>query len=349
MDVILATADGRDEMFIDFDMDIEVGGDNTFEIAIPYGEYDKNVWKIGKRVYAKGTEFGGLIGEIESRTVEDMVYVRGYTWRGLVSKKRREPTDPPVSWPAAYTLGDIVFWTGTRHLDSDSELFNPLQYHEPYIYIAPSKTIPRRAANILTYLESVCSLGNCKFVIRYEYDYLGEPIVGYGAEAITNYSTEIEFSEDENIKYTAVNKKNGTNYLWCMGSGTGSNRTIILLHVMSNGKIEQITSNSLYPSGTDIVDLFDFPNAESADELKKYGIEHLEELRSRNTFDAEIENLETPLLIGDYISGKDYITGQTISKPITRIIYKRTGGEETIEYSINESYATVEDEDSDEE
>jgi hypothetical protein len=98
-----------------------------------------------------------------------------------------------------------------------------------------------------------------------------------------------------------------------------------------------------------MVEVFDFPNAEDAKELKKYAIEHLAEMQSKTTMDAEIEDINVQLRIGDYVSGRDYITGLSISRPITRIIYKRVEGEETIEYSIDESYAPNEEDAEEEE
>ena len=46
---------------------------------------------FGNIVYAAGTEYGGIIGQVNTQTSLDTVSLKGYTWRGILDKKIIKP------------------------------------------------------------------------------------------------------------------------------------------------------------------------------------------------------------------------------------------------------------------
>ncbi|MFR3046110.1 MAG: hypothetical protein ACLTM8_10795 [Veillonella parvula] len=51
-------------------------------------EYMNLGYQLGDRIYLpEATEYGGLIEDKETSTYEDSVFLRGYTWRGLLEQK----------------------------------------------------------------------------------------------------------------------------------------------------------------------------------------------------------------------------------------------------------------------
>ena len=90
MNVILATRDGREICVVPYDVDMEAGGENTFSIQIPRAAWS-GYYTYETLVYVPDTEFGGIIGEIQTMQEPEMVYCKGYLWRGLLSKKIIQP------------------------------------------------------------------------------------------------------------------------------------------------------------------------------------------------------------------------------------------------------------------
>ena len=90
---ILANSGGKELGFVNAskELDIEVGGENDFQLTISYRDWSQEMYGIGNRLYAPGTEYGGLIEERKTSTKNDTVELLGYTWRGLLSQKVIEP------------------------------------------------------------------------------------------------------------------------------------------------------------------------------------------------------------------------------------------------------------------
>ena len=90
MELILAKADGQEERRVWNNLDMETGGENDFELAVPYAEWDGSI-AFDKLLYIPGTEFGGIIKEIETQTSTDTILARGFTWRGYLAHRIIEP------------------------------------------------------------------------------------------------------------------------------------------------------------------------------------------------------------------------------------------------------------------
>ena len=90
--LILAGSDLRDILpVMNAYIDMAVGADeNNFEVKVGRQKWD-NRMTFGNVLYIKNTEYGGIIGEVDTDTAEDEVSLIGYTWRGLLSKKIIQP------------------------------------------------------------------------------------------------------------------------------------------------------------------------------------------------------------------------------------------------------------------
>ena len=96
MELIWTDSNGRELGYIqNANIDMEIGEDekdsiNDFEI-----EFARRNWNgelnSGSRIYVPGSEFGGVIKEIETDTKADTIKLRGYTWRGMMTKKVVQP------------------------------------------------------------------------------------------------------------------------------------------------------------------------------------------------------------------------------------------------------------------
>lgn len=82
---------GTGELSDSAEVDLDVGDTNDFEINTAVSEYDAKRIGYGCKIFIPGTEYGGIIGDIESNTNEEKVVIRGRTWRGMLQYKVVEP------------------------------------------------------------------------------------------------------------------------------------------------------------------------------------------------------------------------------------------------------------------
>lgn len=324
MELILATRDGREKELIPYDIDMEAGGDNTFEMEIPRaawtGEYEHEML-----VYVPDTEFGGIIGEIQTMNEPEMVYCRGYLWRGLLQHK----IIVPPSGQDYYTIsGDAN--ACIRQLITNIYADPLIRGAESAAGIMISNYQFNRYTDLLTGMIAMLSTVGYRLNIAYIQQNAGG-YVEIGAVPIENYTAQIQFSEDDEIKINADDIRNGVNHLICLGQGELAARTVIHLYADASGNISQTQT---FTGRDEITETYDFSSAEDEASLIKGGIERLMEIRSSRRFDASAGRIEADLQIGDIVSGQDYTTGISVSLPIERKILRIIGEIETVEYRL---------------
>lgn len=72
-------------------VDLDTGDTNDFEIRLPKSEWDRESIGYKGRVYIPGTEYGGIVKNIESISESSEVVLSGPTWRGMLEYKVVEP------------------------------------------------------------------------------------------------------------------------------------------------------------------------------------------------------------------------------------------------------------------
>ena len=122
----------------------------------------------------------------------------------------------------------------------------------------------------------------------------------------------------------------GVNHLICLGNGEQEQRTVLHLYADQNGSISQTKTIS----GIDeIVSVYEYTSAD-ADQLLENGEKQFANMLNYQSFTATINSVEDDLQIGDTITGRDFVTGSSVTKPVIRKIIKRVGGVVTIDYKI---------------
>lgn len=76
-------------------VDMEIGEDekssiNDFEIEFKRSGWNGTV-EFGSQVYVPDTEYGGIVREVTTSTKRIVITVKGYTWRGMMTKKIIKP------------------------------------------------------------------------------------------------------------------------------------------------------------------------------------------------------------------------------------------------------------------
>lgn len=324
MDLILASADGTEERVLFCDFDIDIGETNDFQLTLSYDMWNDDI-QIGKRVYVPGTEYGGIIRAIETNTETNLIYVKGYTWRGQLMKWIILPSPGAAYYKVSGDLNECIYWVIFKHdvsdifKVSDDETGITLTNYQFNRYCTAED-------GLNTMLQSVG--------FRLDMSYTQTEDGGYvmlSAQPVVDYGNEIQISQDSMLDFSTDNNQMGVNHLVCLGSGELADRIVVDLYADKNGNIsDERTIRSL----DEIAEVFDNPAADR-DTLIETGTARLKMLISTKTFSTAVKDTDNiDLSIGDIISGKDYITGMEVSKPIVDKELHFESGLLTVHYKI---------------
>ena len=88
------------------------------------------------------------------------------------------------------------------------------------------------------------------------------------AVPVTDWSGQLEYSQDGRIDFTTKDYRKGINHLICAGEGEGENREVLHLYVQKNGSIGE----KQYCGGLDEREaLYSYTSVEDAEQPKRRG------------------------------------------------------------------------------
>lgn len=325
-EVIIADASGVELRSILFrEYDFEIGDkENSFLITCNRAEWE-NV-SDNARIYIPGTEYGGIYKRLESNTRYNAVAVGGYTWRGMLQNK---VICPPSGEDYATDSGELNQILARRVSSALPGLFVGSEE-------STGVTVSYQYGRYVTLYEGLKEmLRSAGYKMRIQYDQEQCRVV-VDAVPIVDYSAQIEYSSDMNANYSMVINKMGVNHLICLGSGELKDRTVIHLYADVNGVISQTQTQF---GADEVTDVYDYAGAE-ADNLIESGTDQMKANASKNEFAIDLESAQD-VAVGDIVGCRDYITGNTMTAPITTKVVKWKNGFETVEYQLSDE-VTVE-------
>ena len=300
--------------------DFEVGKtENSFQVEIRRQEYEY-IPKSG-RIYIPGTEYGGLFRELDTSTKTDTIMPGGLTWRGMMQKKI---ISPPSGQDYATESGELNAIIKAR-----------VETEFPGLFIGCTDST---GVSVSFQYDRYCNLeeGLTKLLksvgyrMEIQYSQIDKAVLVY-AVPITDYSEDIEFSSDMQLNYIMHMQGDGVNHLICLGNGELKDRIVYHLYVDQNGNI----GTTQYYFGIDeVVEVYDYAGAE-LDDLIQSGRERLKEIMNDNRFEITV-NPSMEIAIGDIVGGRDYLSGMTMTAPITGKIVRWVNGFRTIEYRVED-------------
>lgn len=319
-DIIVAAPDGtelRSMLFSEYDF--EVGDEeNSFLITMPRDEWVPT--ENDSRIYITGTEYGGLYKRLETDTKNNSVAVGGLTWRGMLQKKI---IAPPSGQDYATDSGEL-----------NTIIKRRVEAAFPGVFTGSSEStgisISYQYTRYCTLYDGLKALlKNAGYRMEIQYDALLRKVV-VSAVPIVDYSAEIEYSSDMNADYSMKLDRTGINHLICLGSGELRNRIVEHLFVDADGKISQTQT---FFDENEIAETYDYAGA-TREDLIKSGADQLRGELNLNEFRISLES-ERDVAIGDIVGARDYITGYTVTAPITTKIVKCEEGFVDTEYKLS--------------
>lgn len=320
MDLIIATPDGREIKVLPYDVDFQIGIKSNFEMVVPATQWDASLG-FDALLYFPDTEYGGIIRDIESKTENGTIFVRGYTWRGMMEHK--------VIVPPA----------GSAYLDVSGELNAVVRQlignRFGNLFRVSTESTGVNVTYQFRYQTLIDGIMDMLAGVGYRLDirYMQEGTGGYvllSCVPLVNYGDDV--SQDYNLEFGVQNYKMGVNHLICLGQGELLERIVVDLYADADGNIS--TTQTI--TGLDeVTDVYENTGASNAEDLEEGGRKRLEELmdfQKLNVFFGEANNPNYQ--IGDTVTGRDYITGITATKAIEQKILTRNDNGFSVEYHV---------------
>lgn len=323
----LTVADSRGEEIgfvrenIDFDLDI--GGTYDFELRLDMNVWNKEKFWYNHLLFVPGTEYGGIIEDLEVITRTNEIVFRGDTWRGMLLRKVVEPPPNAENIVLNGELNDVI-----RSLIGNSfeELFEVEE--ENTGIIVNNWTVDRY---VLLYDAVMKLLEHYGYRLQIAYvqgENLEAGKVRLQALPITDWSNEIEYSQDSKLHFDIRDYRYGINHLVCAGKGQNEERIILHLYVQGDGSIGQ---KQFYFGLQERAAVYEFTSADK-DSLLDYGVKRLRELQNYKKINLSVKDMD--LELGDIVGGRERVTGTILNKPITRKILKISKKRTEINYEI---------------
>lgn len=306
-------------------VDLDLGDTNDVEVEMDAGAWTEETLNWRYRLYIPGTEYGCLIEDRKTSTASNTITWLGYTWRGLLAQKIVEP---PSGQSHLTVSGDANEIIGQVIRDRFGTLF-VVDTADSGIHVSNYQF--DRYCTVLAGLEKMLAAYGARLRIYYQQ---GDPggmngAVHLCAIPITDWSEELEYSQDEQINFTTRDYRRGINHLICAGTGEEENRTVIHLYVQEDGSI----GDTKYYTGLDErTALYSYTSQSDVDQLREDGAKRLQELMDYVQMEATLDNVDVD--IGDIVGGRDRITGMHLAKPVTGKILRIKDGSATIEYNL---------------
>lgn len=310
--------------FVGFDTSI---GDSGNQVQLKLHSDQKTELAKGSLIWSPGTEYGGIVQDIQSKIETDgqrYVYYSGPSWSGRLSQR----IVCPPSGKDHYTLDG----------EANEELNALMEYLGlDYLFQAPEvnsgitlDTDLDRFADGYSALRKAAAENDCRLSMKYDNTAKKVIIQFVPRETHGNYT-----SDNSPISVTVGSP---VNHLVCAGTGELQKRVVVHLYIDKNGNVSQA---QYYKGADEISTLYENTSADK-DKLIEEGTKKLLEYQEVNQVEISVEDGSEDLYpLDDVIVGFDPVTGikasSTIAKKVVSVDYQ---GFESYRYEAAEAGST---------
>lgn len=320
MDLIY-TDENREDVgvLLDYQMDLAFGdseNDFTVQVSIDNHVCDEDYW-----FYIEGTEYGGIIDDIEVNTETKRVTYKGRTFHGLIESKIVCPDDGDdyyviTNMDANAALATLITRLGLGDLFEASQSTSGItitryqfwRYIEGYAGIR--KMLDKNGAKL-----------------HMEWDD-GKVILS----AVPYVSYDDDELDSDHVNFTIDQVFNPVNHMVCLGRGELRDRMVIHLYCDASGNISQTQT---FTGLEERCEVLDYPNAESEEELILEGESRLRAAWNASLVDIRLDD-EYEFDIGDVITVSEIVTGLRLTRSITKKIVTINGDIFKCQYQVGE-------------
>lgn len=314
MELIAIDSDFKERfIFRNGSSDIAVGSEeNNFQLDFDLNFFEK--MKSVKFISIDKSEFGGKINSYKIDTAENRASLLGTTWRGILTEKIIKPVFGNDYYTVSGQPNLII--SHLLEICQLDELFSVRDFENTEIINLQLK----RYCTLLEAINDILEYVNC--VLNLEYD--------NGKVYISAFPESND--EIDNYDCDFIIKKSicPINHLICLGKGELKNRQVIDLYLQKSGTIGKV---QYYFGADERTAVYDYSNVESLEDLERSGIQHFNELISQEE-NAELSLYNTDKEIGQSITVYEHITGEKLTKCISKKVFTSSKNNSSIQYEV---------------
>lgn len=302
MDMIYTNAQHEEQgVLLEYEMDLAIGADeNDFELTLAA---ESHCCEGGSLVYMEGTEYGGIVDALRSKTDTAEVIYTGRTWHGMLNGKVIEPDAGEdyyvVSGDANVILSTLIDRLGLSGLFSVSGAASGIAVANYHFH---------RYCGGYDGIRAMLSSHGAKLKIEWK-----DRAVHLSAVPITDNSSCELMPEDAVLDVSKTFRT--VNHLICLGQGELSERTVIHLYADTAGNIG---SEQVITGLDEITDVYENTTAASSEELEELGRAKFKELLKAVNIDASLDTENDTYDIGDIVGAVDDVTGASFAAEVTK-------------------------------
>lgn len=321
MDLIYMNSAKEDVGVIqDYILDLAFGSDeNNFECVV---DLKNHCCEAGFFLYFEGSEYGGIVDSITVNTDRSEVTYSGRTWHGILDSKILEPNAGQdylvCTGEANAVIGTLLSRMGLTALFEASEEASgiTISSYKMNRYIQGYTGIRKMLKSVGAKLKMAFNQG----------------VVVLSAMPLIDYAADEQFDTDQ-IDFEITKVSNPINHVICLGAGDLSARTVIHLYADRTGNI----SHTKTITGIDeVTATYDYPNAESNEELEKGGTEIIQDSWNQDKIEFSFNSNDEVYDIGDVVGALERITNISVSAEITKKTVTINNNQTTISYKVGE-------------
>ena len=308
MDLIYTNSNGVDQGVLqDYEIDLAFGADeNNLECRVQSGNH---CCEAGSFLYVEGTEYGGVVDSIESKTDKKEVTYRGRTWHGILNSKVLQP-DSGESYLVANGEANAVL----------ADLMSRLTLTDLFEVSSEDSGLIINNYKMNRYIKGYDGIRKMLGTVggKLKVSFNGSKVV-LSAAKVHDYTQDDEFDADQ-VPFTARRNYKGVNHLICLGSGQLAERMVVHLYADAEGNI----SREQTQFGIDeVCSIYEYSNIESENDLIQQGMDEFKNLKATDEISIDFDADSAAYDVGDIIGAVDNITGlmayTTIAKKIVTI------------------------------
>lgn len=315
MDLIFMNSNLEDiGVLKEYDLDLAFGADeNDFECQILSSAH---CCQPGWYLYIEGTEYGGVIDRIEVDTGGGNLTYKGRTWHGMLDSKVLEPDSGEayltVTGEANAIIASLLSRIGLSGLfvaSSESSGIN-INSYQMNRYVTAYNGITKMLNSVGAKLRVIFQGG--KVVL---------------SAVLKKVDDQDEELDSDLIDFVMEKNYRAVNHLVCLGKGELTERMVVHLFADGNGNISRTQT---FFGVDEYMQVFDYPSAETEEELVSSGTDRLKELQETSEVSVDCDETDDTYDVGDVVSAYDNVTGMAVSAVIEKKVVTIINGRMSI-------------------
>lgn len=261
--------------------------------------------------YIPGTEYGGIVDDVEIVKESGTLTYAGRNWRGMLSSKI---ISPPAGQDYKTVSGNLcgiaqsliaecgvdgLFSAGKADLTISSCQFE--RYTDLYSGLVK---LAYQCGKVLAFTSVQKKRGTESRLDKVVISFIDR----------IDYSTDVEYTGHD-INFRIKKGYNMVNHLICLGQGELKDRTVVHLYVDGDG---DIVEKQYYFGLDEIVEVYENTSAATVEELKQGGVGRLGELMNTDNVEVTVPSID--MKIGDVVGGYEEITGISVRREIVNAV-----------------------------